>query len=946
MHAAVKHSVKSTVKPKVAKQAFFQPKLKMGAANDVFEQEADRMANTVVGQNTNVLQAKKQELPVLRFFNPKSHQRKAINTEEEEKLPKGILRKETGAATNVSDDFEEQLSSSKMGGRELPQQVKQEMETGFGADFSGVRIHTGGSSEQLNNQVAARAFTVGNNIYFNRGQYQPQSTQGRKLLAHELTHTIQQGASPQQNQTVQKTPTKVQRGIFSAAWKAVSGKVSGAVDWADDQLGEAITWLKRKASDFAANIPGYFAMSVILGQDPISGGGVPRNGTNFIRAGISLIPGGNLLWQRLQQKNIVQDAAAFLDKKLATTDLNLPGVLGELAAIWRSLGISDVRNPRAVLKRVSDVFISRIQKTLQFAVDVGRYFLGILKAVVIKELAKFVKSKTRFYPLLQFVLGYDPISNERIARTPKMAIQALLELTPQGAEIYRQLESSGALARALTYTSNLYTRVLALVLGVKTNILRLWNLAGVNQILYPLETFMQAFGIFLQIAGSIPLFVFSVVRDFLGFVKDALLSYLKKYGEKIPGYHLLTVILGKDPITQEPVTRTPKNLIKGFFMLIPGGMKQYKQLEEMGAINKILAWIGGAVKALGLVFIPIKLAILNLWNLFTWSNLASPIRAFKQIFKIIRKPIIAVKNFVVRVVKKVIYTLFELMNMPVSLIKKIMKKVLKVVKTIARSPINFLRNLLSAIRLGFFKFFKNIAKHLKNGLSKWLFGQLKNAGISIPNNFSLKSILKMVFQISGITVNNILARIRRRIGPEKLARLQRAKNRLTGAWGFVTDVIRNGPVALLKWIRSKVTNLWKTVFDSARNWIVTKIIREMTLRITLMLNPAGAIINTFSALFRVVQTAVQNAKAILSIIGVVANGVVKIAQGSIALAAQFLENALAKALPIVISFLANLMGLGGLSRKIREIITGAYSLVSNAIDWLIDRAVKWGSRVL
>ena len=69
------------------------------------------------------------------------------------------------------------------------------MESRFGADFSGVRIHTGSGAEGLSASVSAQAFTHGNDIYFNSGKFSPGTEAGGHLLAHELTHTIQQGAS-------------------------------------------------------------------------------------------------------------------------------------------------------------------------------------------------------------------------------------------------------------------------------------------------------------------------------------------------------------------------------------------------------------------------------------------------------------------------------------------------------------------------------------------------------------------------------------------------------------------------------------------------------------------------------------------------------------------------------------------------------------------------------
>ena len=66
------------------------------------------------------------------------------------------------------------------------------MEPRFGADFGAVRMHTDDRAANLNRQVSAQAFTVGNQIFFGRDRFQPETSDGRELIAHELTHTIQQ----------------------------------------------------------------------------------------------------------------------------------------------------------------------------------------------------------------------------------------------------------------------------------------------------------------------------------------------------------------------------------------------------------------------------------------------------------------------------------------------------------------------------------------------------------------------------------------------------------------------------------------------------------------------------------------------------------------------------------------------------------------------------------
>ena len=97
--------------------------------------------------------------------------------------------------TATDESFEHSLVSSKGAGSPMPQSVHTRMEVGFGADFSGVRIHTGSQAESLSASIHAKAFTHGNDIYFNAGYYSPETGTGQRLLAHELTHTIQQGAS-------------------------------------------------------------------------------------------------------------------------------------------------------------------------------------------------------------------------------------------------------------------------------------------------------------------------------------------------------------------------------------------------------------------------------------------------------------------------------------------------------------------------------------------------------------------------------------------------------------------------------------------------------------------------------------------------------------------------------------------------------------------------------
>jgi hypothetical protein len=99
----------------------------------------------------------------------------------------------TGAVGGpIGADLERSIDGARSGGSALDPAVRVQMEPAFGADFSGVRVHSDARSHQLNDSLQARAFTTGQDIFFRGGEYRPQSSEGKELLAHELTHVVQQ----------------------------------------------------------------------------------------------------------------------------------------------------------------------------------------------------------------------------------------------------------------------------------------------------------------------------------------------------------------------------------------------------------------------------------------------------------------------------------------------------------------------------------------------------------------------------------------------------------------------------------------------------------------------------------------------------------------------------------------------------------------------------------
>ena len=127
---------------------------------------------------------------------PLNIQRQEVQEEEERKKKKEelIMAKEVSVnALEVSDDLHTRLNQSRSGGQPLPEKTRTFMESKFGVDFSAIRLHTDSQAVQMARELNAEAFTFGRDIYFGAERYSSGTSAGERLLAHVLTHVVQQG---------------------------------------------------------------------------------------------------------------------------------------------------------------------------------------------------------------------------------------------------------------------------------------------------------------------------------------------------------------------------------------------------------------------------------------------------------------------------------------------------------------------------------------------------------------------------------------------------------------------------------------------------------------------------------------------------------------------------------------------------------------------------------
>jgi hypothetical protein len=239
-----------------------QAKLQVGAANDPAEREADAIARQVVASLS-------------------SGGSSAAATKAPSGIARAIHRRATPGAAPIGpeggevDASTEQALNSAGSGAALAEPVRRKMETAFGADFSGVRVHTGSSAESLNRSLGAEAFTTGSDIFFRSGMPDASSSSGQELLAHELAHTVQQGAAPVARQVLQRKEEEEE--LEEEAGEDAGGTAEGAGLFSEEgaqaageeqEAGESEEQQEQEGTIVTGSLPAPQAAQPAIGPPP------------------------------------------------------------------------------------------------------------------------------------------------------------------------------------------------------------------------------------------------------------------------------------------------------------------------------------------------------------------------------------------------------------------------------------------------------------------------------------------------------------------------------------------------------------------------------------------------------------------------------------------------------------------------------------------------------
>jgi hypothetical protein len=412
---------------------------------------------------------------------------------------------------------------------------------------------------------------------------------------------------------------------------------------------------------------------------------------------------------------------------------------------------------------------------------------------------------------------------------------------------------------------------------------------------------------------------------------------IAEFARRIPGYGLLTLILGKDPVSSAPVERNATNLIRGLLSLVPNGENIFNNLEQSGALQRAFNWFNQEVTKLNLSIEAIKGLFGRALQSLGVGDALNPVGAFEKIKNVFTEPIVRIKNFAVAAGSKVMEFAFEgFLNMAGGAGGKVMEIIRNAggaIANIVKNPVGFAGNLAAGAKGGFQKFASNMPTHLRNGMTGWLFGAMAGTGLALPAQFDLKGIVSLVLQVLGLTYEKLRGKLIQVVGEPRVKRLEQA-------FDFLKTIVTGGLAAAWQKITEFAGNLQEMVIGGIREWVQNSIITAAITKLISMFNPAGAVVQAVMAIYNTIMFFIERGEQIAALSGAVFASIGNIAAGNVAGAANYVEQAMARSLPVIISFLARLIGLGGISEQIKNVIKKIQAPIENALNKLADFIVE------
>jgi dolichol kinase len=484
------------------------------------------------------------------------------------------------------------IQSSVSGGAPLPNSARQFMEPRFGADFGAVRVHADANAGVLSRNLGARAFTTGNHVFFGSGEYQPDNPSGRELLAHELAHTVQQGAAPRDG--------TLQRSVDLT----LTPQAEGVHRWG---LADAFSSL----AGLAEQLPGFRMFTLVLGVNPITQQPVQRSAANILRAVVEFMPGGRLVTDALDNYGIFDRVGTWIEQQLASLGLSGASIRASLTTFLDSLHLGDALDPAGVWQRARRIFSEPIDRIKTFVGNLAAQVVDFVKDAVLQPLARLAKD-TRGWDLLCGVLGRNPITGEAVPRNAETLIGGFMKLIGQE-EVWANIQRGNAVARAWAWFQGAlagvtgFVRELPAMFMQTLRALQIADLVQVPALFTRIgRTFGDFAGRFLSWAGEQVLGLLTIILEV---VAPAVLVYVRRAGAAF-----------------RTIVENPARFLGHLVRAGLQGLNQFKDHFLTHLQTSLVGWLTGAMAGAN-IYVPQRLSLPEILKFtlsvlgLTWQNI-------------------------------------------------------------------------------------------------------------------------------------------------------------------------------------------------------------------------------------------------------------------------------------------------------------------------------------
>ncbi len=537
------------------------------------------------------------------------------------------------------------------------------------------------------------------------------------------------------------------------------------------------------------------------------------------------------------------------------------------------------------------------------------------------------------FTLLTVILGRNPITMKVVDRNFSNLLRGFMGLIAGVGEILFQiLNKYGIIDKMGAWVSD---QMIALGLtydDMRNRFTKFTDTLKWSDIFSPGDVWNRAKTIFQEPIDRIKAFISRLISQAITWLKETFMQPLSSFCQSIPGFKLITILLGKDPFTNTPVPRTAMNVVSAFAEFIPGGSEKVQQLQESKALEKAYAWFIDETKSRNLTWDRVAGTFGGVWNTLKLEDVLSPIETIKRIGTMFAPLFNDLISFAKAALIKLLEIIYEaVMGAGGARILAIVKKGRDSFMTIIRNPVGFLSNLLAAVGQGVRQFMGNILTHLKEGVIAWLTGPVAKSGIKMPAHWDLKGIIWFVLQILGLTYDRIRQKLVNLIGAP-------AMNTIEKGFALIQEIREKGIVQALKDRVSEFFGALKeAALGSIRNYLQMRLVVAGITQLISMLNPVGAVIQAIIKTYTTIKFFLDKINQILDFVESIVNSIASIAAGAIGSAANFIEKTMARTIPFILDFLARFIGLGDVGAQVQKTIKS----LQGKVDGMLDKVVGW-----